>query len=89
VPQLKSPIDTSNFEDFPEEEDENDDHDEPAQPSTQSDAAQRQRRHNREGRPGNTRKKDPRFIGYTYRNARFGAPASLSLSLDGLSDWLY
>lgn len=63
--QLKSITDTSNFEEFPEELDEDDD--EHAQETT---LAGRRKNPNRENRP--QRKKDPRFIGYTYRNARFG-----------------
>lgn len=68
IPQLKSMTDTTNFEEFHEEQDDDDDdgHKEEVTP------AGRRKNPNRENRPGNPRKKDPRFIGYTYRNARFG-----------------
>lgn len=66
IPQLASITDTSHFEEFPEEQEEEEEEHHETTP------AGRRKNPNRENRPGNPRKKDPRFIGYTYRNARFG-----------------
>lgn len=70
IPQLSGITDTSNFEEFHEEHDEEDEEAPAAAQDTTP--AGRRKNPNRENRPGNPRKKDPRFIGYTYRNARFG-----------------
>jgi len=75
APELSSPLDTSNFEHFdeeePDEEVEDDDDELPEEPindtprpRAQSSPAGQQKK--------KIKKKDLRFIGFTYKNARFG-----------------
>jgi len=75
APELKSPIDTSHFDQFDEEEDEpdvleeaEDSPEEIESPKIQQQSSSGQ--HNQQKKK--IKKKDLRFIGFTYKNSRFG-----------------